>query len=71
MARTISIAIEDWKALRAFIRDEEKVLRGSYGLPGRMATTWRDQYRRAHPEGYRKFSAALKAIARGCSAGLR
>lgn len=58
---------KDWESLIAFFREEEKSMRDSYGLPGREDETWRAEYRRAHPDYYRIYKAARKAIARGCS----
>jgi hypothetical protein len=64
----VIVSLEDWNAIRKFIRAERGVYLGSFGIPGRMRQTWREEYSKADPQSYRTFEAAEKAISRGRSA---
>lgn len=60
----LEISACDWNAIRLFIREEERQLKGSYGIPGRMAKTWEAEYARENPGDFRIFEAARNAILR-------
>jgi len=64
----VIVSLKDWNAIRKYIRQERGVYFGSFGIPGRMRQTWREEYSKADPEGYKTFEAAEKAISRGRSA---
>lgn len=60
----IEISEKDWNAIRLFIREEECVLKGNYGIPGRMAATWEAEYKKVNAGAFKIFDAARQAVMR-------
>lgn len=65
----MNVPKKTWEILLTFFRAEEKILRYSYGIPGKMKE-WLDEYRRKNPEGakrYERLRDAIKSVKRRTS----
>jgi len=59
----VMIPKKEWDALVRFFREEEGVMRDSYGVPGRE-DRWAEDYKKDHPEHFKIYDAARRAASR-------
>lgn len=57
----IELAPKHWTAIVKYFRAEERILRDSYGIPGRKKA-WFKEYRRMQPNGAALYEKARDAI---------
>lgn len=61
-SRPVRLTANEWRAIRAWFRAEEAILRDSYGEPGRKEQTYRNNYAEAQPTGAALYEAAREVF---------
>lgn len=59
---SIRLSAKEWRAIRAFFRYEEAILKDSYGTVGDKARTYREKYKEVNPMGSAFYEAAREVF---------
>lgn len=59
----VMVPQKEWRALVLFFKEEEKVMRDSFSIPGRRGK-WAEDYRKDYPDHFKIYDAARRAASR-------